>query len=203
MRWSRPSHGTVVAYLALFVALGSGAYAATQVGSKDVTDDSLRSRDLRDGTAVTGRDVRDDKLTGDDVREKTLDATGFTAVTRGGGGCDPSMESPIVCAQATITLAQSSKVLMIGSGGFFSDGGPARATCAVKFDGQLGGDTSPGEVATDNTELGASESFTATGLSTVLPAGPHSVTLECNQVLGDARISQPSIAAIAVGAGSG
>jgi hypothetical protein len=73
----------------------------------------------------------------------------------------------------------------------------------VKFDGQLAGDIAPGEAATDNTDVGAAESFAATGLTIVLPAGPHSLTLECNQVFGDARISQPSIAAIAVGAGSG
>jgi hypothetical protein len=192
-----------VAYLALFVALGTGAYAVSKVGSRDVANNSLRSKDLRDQTAVAGHDVRSDTLTGDDVRENTLDASGFTAVTRGGGGCDPSTQAVVVCAQATIDLPQASTVLLIGTGGFFSQDGPARSFCEVDFDDHFAGDISPGEVVTDNTDAAAAEAFTATGLSSVLPAGPHSVTLKCNQVLGDARISQPSIAAIAVGAGSG
>lgn len=200
MKLQRPTHATVVAYLALFVALGGSAYAVSKVGSRDVADNSLRSKDLRNGRAVTGSDVRDERLTGKDIRETSLDAGGFSAVTLGGGGCDPSGETPVVCAQAALDLRQPSKVLLIGSGGFYSQGGPAQATCEVDFDGRFGGDVSPGEVATDNTDVGAAEAFTATGLSDVLAAGSHIVTLECNQVAGDARISQPIIAAIALGA---
>ena len=44
-------HGTAVAYLALFAALGGSAYAATTVTGKDI----------RDGT-VTGRDVKNHSL---------------------------------------------------------------------------------------------------------------------------------------------
>jgi len=43
----RPRHGTVVAYVALFVALGGSAYAAATIGSAQVVDDSLRSVDLK------------------------------------------------------------------------------------------------------------------------------------------------------------
>jgi hypothetical protein len=203
MRFQRPSHGTVVAYLALFSALGSGAYAVSNVGSRDVTNNSLRSTDLRNRSGVTGRDVRNDTITGDDIRETTLDASGLTALVRAGGGCDPATPALTVCAEATIELQQVSDVLAFGSGGFYSEGGPARSSCRVLFDGQFAGDVTPGEAATDNTDAGAADSFMATGLSHTLSTGPHSVTLECNQVAGDARISQPSIAAIAVGAGSG
>jgi hypothetical protein len=46
----RPSHSTVVSYLALFVALGgTTAYAANTIGSADVTNESLRSRDIKNG----------------------------------------------------------------------------------------------------------------------------------------------------------
>src|SRR3954469_20308414 len=46
----RPSHSTVVAYLALFVALGgTGAYAANTIGSSDVIDESLLSQDVKNG----------------------------------------------------------------------------------------------------------------------------------------------------------
>ncbi|HEX8101122.1 MAG TPA: hypothetical protein VF533_00780 [Solirubrobacteraceae bacterium] len=47
-RFRRPGHATVVAYLALFVALGgTGAYAANTIGSADVVDESLLSRDIK------------------------------------------------------------------------------------------------------------------------------------------------------------
>src|SRR3954447_3391253 len=49
-RLKRPNHSTVVSYLALFVALGgTTAYAANTIGSNDVIDGSLRSRDIKNG----------------------------------------------------------------------------------------------------------------------------------------------------------
>jgi len=79
----RPSHATVVAYLALFVALGAGgAYAADTIGSDDVIDESLRSRDIKDGevksteigaNAVNSARVADDKLLGVDINEASLE----------------------------------------------------------------------------------------------------------------------------------
>ncbi len=87
----RPSHGTVVAYLALFVALGGTAYAVNTIGSSDVIDESLLSQDIKNlqvGTsdialgAVFGSRIRDsgilsshvvdDTLTGNDINEATL-----------------------------------------------------------------------------------------------------------------------------------
>jgi hypothetical protein len=46
MRRRRPSHATVVAYLALFVALGGTSYAAIRVTGRNVVDGSLELRDL-------------------------------------------------------------------------------------------------------------------------------------------------------------
>ena len=43
-----PRHSTVVAYLALFVALSGSAYAATRIGSKQIVNNSIRSQDIRD-----------------------------------------------------------------------------------------------------------------------------------------------------------
>ena len=59
--------------LALFLVLcGGTAYAANTIGSADVIDNSLRSVDLKDGSAVTGTDVTDDSLKGADVDESSL-----------------------------------------------------------------------------------------------------------------------------------
>lgn len=52
-RLKLPSHGTLVAYVALFVALGGTAYAANTVGSDDIIDDSVQSVDIKDQTVTT------------------------------------------------------------------------------------------------------------------------------------------------------
>lgn len=61
-RFSRPRHGTVVAYLALFVALGGGAYAVTTAPKNSVVSRSIQAGEVRtadiDAGAVTGSKLR-------------------------------------------------------------------------------------------------------------------------------------------------
>jgi hypothetical protein len=56
----------VIAYLALFVALGGSSYAAIKVTGKNVADSSL-----------TGKDVRNSSLTTSDVKNRSLLAADF------------------------------------------------------------------------------------------------------------------------------
>jgi hypothetical protein len=81
LRSYRPSHTTVVAYLALFVALGGSSYAAITITGKNVKNSSLTGKDIKNSSlsgvdvkngGLTGSDVRDDKLTGRDVLESSL-----------------------------------------------------------------------------------------------------------------------------------
>jgi hypothetical protein len=54
----RPSHGAVVAYLALFLALTTGgAWAAAQIGPEDIRKNAVRSSHIKDGN-VRAKDVR-------------------------------------------------------------------------------------------------------------------------------------------------
>jgi hypothetical protein len=72
----------VVAYLALFVALGTGtAFAAEKITSKDIAPNAVKSKHLKNGqvkgadlaaNAVTGAKAADDSLTGADIDESTL-----------------------------------------------------------------------------------------------------------------------------------
>lgn len=72
----------VVAYLALFVALGTGtAFAADQITSKDIARNAVKAKHIKDGqvrgaelaaNAVAGAKVADNSLTGADVDESTL-----------------------------------------------------------------------------------------------------------------------------------
>lgn len=71
----RPSHATVVAYLALFVAIGGTAAALpgqNTVNSGDVKNETLKSQDLKDGAAVQGSDVIDDSLTTIDLANDSV-----------------------------------------------------------------------------------------------------------------------------------
>jgi hypothetical protein len=72
-----PMVGNVLGLVALFVALGAGAYAAglapDSVRSKHIKDGQVKEADLRDN-AVTGPKVADDSLTGSDILETSLDS---------------------------------------------------------------------------------------------------------------------------------
>src|SRR5829696_9193190 len=65
----------VVSLVALFVALGGGAYAVHQakknsVTSKSIRDGAVRSQDVKDA-ALTGADVLDGSLSGADINQST------------------------------------------------------------------------------------------------------------------------------------
>lgn len=205
MKLHRPSHATVVAYLALFAALGGSAYAISGVTSKQIANDTIRSEDLKNRKAVKAGDVKPDALTGKAIRETSLDASGIAAVAGGEGAeCDLAASGAFeTCASTTIEITRRSRVLGIGTGGQYSvdaDGGKAR--CEVHFDGQTGGAGSdPGEVGADFTDPSASNGFALTRISPQpLPPGSHTVELACREVAADAGIARPTIAAIAVGA---
>ncbi len=64
---ARPTHATVVAYIALFLALGGGAMAASQlgknsVGTKQLKKNAVTAVKIKDG-AVTGAKIADDGVT--------------------------------------------------------------------------------------------------------------------------------------------
>jgi len=73
-RIRRPTHATVVAYLALFVALGGSSYAAVTVTGKSVTNGSLTGADVK-SNSITGRDVKG--LRTGDVADRSLLARDF------------------------------------------------------------------------------------------------------------------------------
>ncbi len=72
-------HGTIVAYLALFVALGGAAYAVTTAPKNSVTAKSIKRG------AVRTADVKNENLTGVDVRDESLSGADLTdgSVTAG------------------------------------------------------------------------------------------------------------------------
>src|SRR5918912_1398017 len=88
----------VIACLALFVALRGTSYAAATIGSAQVVDNSLQSRDLKDNAAVRTQDVVNDNvvgggLVGADVRNNSLtgnDVANLTGADINGGAIGSS-----------------------------------------------------------------------------------------------------------------
>lgn len=67
----RPSPSLVISLLALFVALGGSAYAASKVGSKDIKANAITAGKIKKN-AVTTAKIKNDAVTGTKVRESTL-----------------------------------------------------------------------------------------------------------------------------------
>ncbi len=81
LRTRRPSPALVISILALFVALGGSAYAATKVGTKDIKANAITSAKIKKNAvttakikknAVTTAKIKKDAVTGAKVKESTL-----------------------------------------------------------------------------------------------------------------------------------
>ena len=70
----RPRHATVVAYLALFVALGGSSYAAISIGSGNIRNSSIRSEDIGTGQ-VHSSDIRNNDVQGIDIANSAIGTT--------------------------------------------------------------------------------------------------------------------------------
>src|SRR3954463_1329453 len=67
----RPSPAMVIALVALFVSLAGVSYGAATIGSGQIINNSIRSKDVRNNSLTT-KDIRDSTIRGRDVRNNTL-----------------------------------------------------------------------------------------------------------------------------------
>jgi hypothetical protein len=88
-RFAGHLRSNLVGYIALFIALSAGAYAAglprNSVKSKQIKDGQVKLADLAQDS-VDGSKVVDDSLTGADIRESTLQGVGGAAGATGPQG---------------------------------------------------------------------------------------------------------------------
>lgn len=73
LRARRPSPALVISILALFVALGGSAYAATKIGAKDIKANAITTGKIKKN-AVTTAKIKKDAVTGVKIKESTLGA---------------------------------------------------------------------------------------------------------------------------------
>jgi hypothetical protein len=195
------SYANVTATLALVLAAGTGVvYAAGEIGSRELANNSVRTQDLKDRRGVSGEDVRRNTLGGPEIDERSLIGARLLSLTgKDSGPCDPSVASFADCATATVQLDSPARFLVMATAGFFAEADDASLECEIRINGEdapVG--STPGQ-ETDNSTIGATDGFARTFVSSRLPAGSHNVALACQQIGSeDARIAESTLAILAV-----
>ena len=195
----RPSHATLVAYLALFVALGGTVYAASKINGKVIKPRS-----------IPGNRLKPNSVTGRQVKESSLDALNFLATNLDiRDTCAGPMTSTELCVSTTLRLRHASRVLAIANGGWAPVVAPQPAVpntvnCDIERDGKLGKFSTTaqqyGETQIINHRDTATSAFALTGLSKgKVPAGNHKIQLFCDSQTD--RVERPTILALAISGG--
>jgi hypothetical protein len=124
----RVTHATVVAYLALFVALGGTSYAATQLSRNSVRAEHIAKN------AVTGPKIKNNAITSAKIKDGSLLAEDFKtgqliAVGRGpkGEAGAQGQAGPQGPAGATSVVRRSADGPLVAHGGI----GTVTASCAA------------------------------------------------------------------------
>jgi hypothetical protein len=106
----RPSPAGVIAAVALFVALGSGAYAATHlshnsVGSKTIKNGSVRSPDIHNGT-IKGHDIGDKQVKAGKIHDGAVTSAkaSFIGSSAVGGSNATTSNTPVDLGGPTVTV---------------------------------------------------------------------------------------------------
>lgn len=148
----RFDHATIVAYLALFVALGGVAYgvATGSIDSRELKNNTIRGKDVRDN-GLTGKDVK--ALTGADIDESSLGTVptathADTATSAGRADIASSLVAPEPFREVGATnqpAFQNSCANVLGNTervGFFKD-----REGVVHLKGAYSGCSTPGAIA--------------------------------------------------------
>jgi hypothetical protein len=168
----RPSAGVIIGFIALCMALGGGAYAATK--AKKVTYKGL------------------DK----DARLKVLPVSSTNANT-GTTPCDPTSETTFTdCTTVDVNGSQAfpRRYMLVFDGAFQGTGGPARGECQLELDDTaINGTKTPvtGPVSPANAGFGINIVTTPQG-------GEHTFSVACNETNGDLKVHQFELSAISV-----
>jgi hypothetical protein len=195
----RPSHTTVVAYLALFVALGGTVYAASKINGK-----AIRPR------SIPGNRLKQNSVTGKQVKESSLNGLNLASMNIGiRGPCVGPTATSDLCSSTTLQLRHPSRVIAIANGGWDpvvapQNQAPNFLLCDIRRDGRAGTFVNQqqqyGETAIVNHSNIATSAFALTALSKgKVPAGNHKIQLFCDSQTD--RVERPTILALAISGG--
>ena len=165
----RPSPATVIAFIALCVALGGGAYAAT---SKKVEYKGLSK----------------------DARLKVL-GVGSTNAQTGTTPCDPTSSTFTKCTSVDVdgSTGFPRKYLLIADGTIDGGGSTANGICHLEVDG-----TEINGTKTNVHTAGGIQGF-GINIVTTPQGGDHTFSLACNETApGDLKVPQFELSAVQV-----
>jgi hypothetical protein len=196
VKLKRPGHATIVAYLALFLALGGSVYAASRISGKSIKPKS-----------IPGNRLKPNSITGKQVKESSLNALNFMATDIGvRGSCAGPSATTDLCASAKVQLRHPSRVLAFANGGWnpVSKPQPNQLLCSVGRDGDQSGfqefQQQYGETAFINHNSTATTPFALSALSKgKIPAGNHKIQLFCDSQTD--QVQRPTILALAISGG--
>lgn len=166
----RPSAGAVIGFVALCVALGGGAYAATK--GKKVTYKGLAK----------------------DTRLKVLPVSSTNANTST-TPCDPtSAGTHTDCTSVSVNGSQAfpRRYLVVFNGSFHGGGGAASGECRLELDNNVINGTK-----TDVHSTGSAAGF-GINIVTTPQGGKHEFSVACNETSGDLRVQDYQLSAISV-----
>jgi hypothetical protein len=209
----------VVAVLALFLALGGGAYATVEL--KKLKANSVGTKQLKNN-AVKSAKVADNSLTGSDLDESTLgkvpsaasadnaaklggqDASAYLSAASSGfdaNQCNPSSSTLVDCTSTTLDLPHPGQVLLVAAGGEVGVAGDGSGSCQFRIDGNLSTvpEVIPGGSTLDHYQSFYQNGFSVTSVTDSLNAGSHTFALACSQSTGDVKFFDTTISAMLAG----
>lgn len=216
-RRPRLSYANVVATVALFIALGSGAWAAIEIGRNDVTAREIAK------AAVGSSELKNDGTKGKDVDESSLGqvpsaasattaasaqsaeqldglspaSVNATSIGFGETACNPGvLIEP--CASTQLNQPRTSDVLVLASGTMFGTGADVSGSCGLEGPGndEFAGLTEIGQVNAPHPDVDHGDGFVVQGLFQDVPAGPGAFSLTCSEDTGDLKIGAQQIVAV-------
>ena len=208
-----PQHATVIAYLALCVALGGVSYAAItlpphSVGSKQIKKRAVTTAKLKKG-AVTTAKIKSDAVTGALVQDGSLEAADFGQLPTGPQGltgspgptfADAGLDTGC-CASSTptgaaapsgsktVTLPFSARLFVFAS--VWTSISNCSTDCRLDVGLRVDGVAVPGSIRRLGTVAGAptptpyvTGELTPWGITETLVAGNHTIELVRQQLTG-------------------
>ena len=167
----RPSAGAVIGFIALCLALGGGAYAATsKVEYKGLSKDA---------------------------RLKVLPV----GATNAGTNCDPTTEADYkICTSVDLNVSSAfpRRVALTFDGNFDANTANARGNCRLQIDGQpLNGTSIKVEPRTHTADFGDGAGI---NIVTTPQGGKHTYSVACNEIngTGDLKVQQFQLSALTV-----
>jgi hypothetical protein len=225
VRWVRRrlTYANVMSTVAVFVALGGGAYALSvpknSVGTRQIKRSAVTSTKIRPSAVTTAKikrgavasaQIRDHSLTASDLAPGVIPAPAAAPAPLVLGGARAADTDPLAAPgtqlkSASLTISAAGKAFVLGtlSSPFLTCGGsPCDANWGIYVDGQ------PVSAAGLHLHAAASGSdgfaylYTLYGVTPTLQAGSHTVTLNMTSSGSPADVGQlgSQLGAIAAGA---